>query len=137
MLALHVPDKRQAVHEMSRVLRPGGRAAISDVVADHDLLPERLRGAMAEVACVGAALTREGCERLLEGAGFELVAVESRDADAAALAERVEERLRGMRVLGLDEAPGISLGDAVEMAGEARRAIADGALGYAIFAARC
>ncbi len=122
------PDKSRAVAEMRRVLRPGGRVAVSDVVADAERLPEGLRGAIAALACVGGALPREGYERLLAAAGFELRAVESHDAAAARLAERVEHRLRGARLLGLSGAR-----DLVETVALARRALADGVLGYAIF----
>jgi arsenite methyltransferase len=132
------PDKQRAVAEMRRVLGPGGRVAICDVVAEHDRLPERLRGAMATVACVGTALSREGYERLLAGAGFELLAAEPHDAEARRLAERVVERLRGARILGLDGLVGsaIRLDEAIALVGEARAAIVEGVIGYTIFAAR-
>jgi arsenite methyltransferase len=131
------PDKPRALYEVGRVLKPGGRLALSDVVADRARLPEALDGPLAAVACVGEALSERGYERLLKAAGFRPTAVESRDEDAAVLAARVEDRLRGARLLGLDRAAAspIATSDAIEIVAAARRAIADGALGYAIFAA--
>ena len=131
------PDKPRALDEIGRVLKPGGRVALSDVIADRARLPQALDGPLAAVACVGEALPERGYERLLTAAGFRLTAVEPRDDDAAALAARVEDRLRGARLLGLDRAAGspIAASDAIEIVAAARRAIADGALGYAIFAA--
>lgn len=131
------PDKPGAIAEMLRVLRPGGRVAISDVVIDPERLPPQLLGPMGKIACVGSALTRAGYEDLLGSAGLEVFAVESRDADAASFARRIEERLRGARLLGLDRVAGspLEISEAIELIGLARRAIADGALGYAIFAA--
>lgn len=133
------PDKTRALAEIRRVLRPGGRIAISDVTADHGRLPERLQGTVATLACVGGALPATGYERLLAEHGLATFAVESRDSDADSLAGRLEDRLRFGRIMdkcranpalcpfGFDEAIG-----AVRLA---RRAIHEGALGYAIFAA--
>jgi arsenite methyltransferase len=131
------PDKPRALAEIERVLKPGGRLALSDVVAERARLPEELDGPLAAFACVGEALSKPGYERLLTAAGFRPTTVESRDEDAAALALRVEDRLRGARLLGLDRAADspIATSDAIEIVAAARRAIADGALGYAIFAA--
>jgi len=130
------PDKARAVAEMARVLRPGGRVAISDVVVDPERLPTKLSGSMATIACIGSALTQEGYEHLLAGAGLDVFAVESRREDAANLAQRVEERLRGARLLGLGPlTDSLGLADAIELTRMARRAISDGALGYSILAA--
>jgi hypothetical protein len=133
------PDKRRAVAEMRRVLRPGGRVVIADVVADHGRLPEQLQGTVATLACVGGAMPRAGYEKLLAARRLHTFAVESLDTEAARLAEQLEDRLRVGRLLercrssalcpfGFDEAIG-----AVRLA---RRAIDEGALGYAILAAR-
>lgn len=131
------PDKPKAVAEMGRILRPGGRLALADVVVDRERLPDELLGALGTIACVGSALTRSGYEELLAEGGFELFAVEDRTADTASFAERIEERLRGVRLLGLDALTGSPFGieEAIRLAGVARRAIADGSIGYAIFAA--
>jgi arsenite methyltransferase len=131
------PDKRRAMDEMRRVLSPGGRLALADVVVDRSRLPAELDGAFAVIACVGEALSRRGYEALLADAGFRVIATEPRDEDAAALAERVQDRLRGARLLGLDLGSGspLSVDQAIELVAAGRRAIADGALGYAILAA--
>jgi arsenite methyltransferase len=131
------PDKPQAVAEMRRVLRPGGRLALADVVVDRERLPDELLGPLGTIACVGSALTRGGYEGLLAEGGFDLFAVEDRTADTASFAERIEERLRGVRLLGLEGVAGSPFGieEAIRLAGVARRAIAAGSIGYAIFAA--
>ncbi len=131
-------DKRASVAEIRRVLRPGGRLALSDVIADHSRLPEGLRGALATIACVGSALTEDGYRELLERSGFELEVVEPAGGEVGRMAERVQTRLRGARLLGLDGLIPLEGGlpTAIALAGEARSAAAEGALGYAIFIAR-
>jgi arsenite methyltransferase len=63
-------DKPVVMHEMFRVLRPGGRLGISDVVAqDHLGLAERaVRGSY--VGCIAGALSFTEYRRELEAAGF-------------------------------------------------------------------
>jgi ubiquinone/menaquinone biosynthesis C-methylase UbiE len=132
------PDKLTAVSEMRRVLRPGGRLALSDVVADHERLPGDLRGPMATVACIGGALTDDGYRHLLERAGFSVLDSQSAEAEVTKMADRVSSRLRAARILGLDGLAPIEGGlrRAIELAHEAERAIAGQALGYGLWAAR-
>jgi arsenite methyltransferase len=131
------PNKARAASEIRRVLRPGGRLALCDVVVEHSRVGTDLRGPFAVLACVGAALARSGYERLLADAGLPVLAIESRDQDTAALARRVHDRLRGARLLGLERLAGAPLTttDAIEVVARAREAIRSGALGYAIFIA--
>lgn len=131
------PDQARAVAELRRALRPGGRLALSDVIVEPGRLPDELRGGLATIACVGSALPVTGYEQLLADAGFEAVRIERCDEEAARLAERVEERLRGARLLGfgsLAELP-LSVEEALAAVRAAREAIEEGALGYAIFSA--
>ena len=130
------PDKPKALAEMRRALRPSGVVAIADVTAKLDALPASLRGAAARVACVGDALPRDGYEALLRDAGFELVAAESHDGALAALAERVEARLRVARMLRPAEGFAELIAEATDLVREARRAIVRGSLGYRLFVAR-
>src|SRR5215203_504369 len=63
-------DKGQVLHEAFRVLRPGGRFAVSDVVAQGQL-PDDLRSDMeAWVGCVAGALEEGEYRGLLTEAGF-------------------------------------------------------------------
>ena len=63
-------DKRKVLAEAARVLRPGGRFAVSDVIADPDM-DEATRADMQQwTGCIAGALTREEFEQALAGAGL-------------------------------------------------------------------
>ncbi len=69
-------DKRGVLHEAFRVLRPGGRFAVSDVVLRGDV-PARVRQSMELwVGCVAGALEESEYRRLLADAGFEGISIE-------------------------------------------------------------
>lgn len=64
------PEKDRVFREAFRVLKPGGRLAIADVVATKPL-PERLRQQLASIgACVGGATLVDEVRRMLTSAGF-------------------------------------------------------------------
>jgi len=72
-------DKPRVLSEAFRVLKPGGRFAVSDMVflGDKGQLPEEVVQSIESWAgCVSGALQKDEYEGLLEGAGFEGVSVE-------------------------------------------------------------
>jgi len=73
------PDKDRVFREAQRVLKPGGRLAISDVVASADL-PESMRNdPYLHSACVAGASKIEDLEALLHAAGFVDIRIEPKD----------------------------------------------------------
>jgi arsenite methyltransferase len=129
------PDKRGAVGEMARAVRPGGTVAIADVTADLDALSPPLRSAAARVACVADARSADEYAALLRDAGCEPLAIERHDAELRAMAERVEARLRVARMLAAPGHERERIVEAVALARMAIDAIARGTLGYALIIA--
>ena len=69
-------DKRTVLSEAFRVLKPGGRFAVSDVVVRGDAPPEVRRNMERWVGCVAGALEEEQFIDMLRDAGFESPSVE-------------------------------------------------------------
>jgi SAM-dependent methyltransferase len=69
-------DKPSVLTEMARVLKPGGRLGISDVVAEDRLSPAHRAERGSHVGCIAGALSRSEYTAGLEAAGFEDVSVE-------------------------------------------------------------
>jgi arsenite methyltransferase len=68
-------DKPAVLTEIARVLKPGGRIGISDVVAEDRLTPADRAERGSHVGCIAGALSKGEYEAGLEAAGFEQVSV--------------------------------------------------------------
>lgn len=74
------PDKAQVFRDAFRVLKHGGRLAISDIVATAELPPEAKRDLALYTGCMaGASLVAE-LESMLHAAGFEQIGISPKDA---------------------------------------------------------
>ena len=66
-----VPDKRKVFREMNRVLKPGGRFMISDIVLERELPEIILNSASAYVGCVAGASLKQDYMDMIRDAGFQ------------------------------------------------------------------
>jgi len=89
-----VPDKAAVFKEVARVLRPGGRMVVSDILLDGRLPEAIQKDLLAYVGCVSGAIRREEYFALVGAAGFEKVEV-LRDVDyLATLIESAPDEVR-------------------------------------------
>lgn len=85
-------DRRQLFEEIFRVLRKGGRAAISDIVSDEDV-PEHLRqNPELWSGCISGAFREDRFLQAFEEAGFHGVTVAKRQAEPWRVVEGIEFR---------------------------------------------
>lgn len=81
------PDKPAVFREMFRVLKPGGRVAVSDIALKQPLPPEVGQDILALVGCIAGAVLSEDYERMLREAGFAAVQIVDTKKDLNAYAQ--------------------------------------------------
>ena len=81
------PDKMSVYRDAYRVLKPGGRLAISDILATAQL-PDEIKKNLALVsACVGGAATIDDTEDMLKQAGFRDIKINAKDISRDLISE--------------------------------------------------
>ncbi len=89
-------NKDRVLEEAFRVLKPGGRFAVSDVVTRGEILPEIRRSVLLWVGCVAGALQENEYKAKLAAAGFENIDIEPTRI------YRAEDALSFLKDQGLD-----------------------------------
>ena len=86
-----VPDKAAVFREVARVLRPGGRVVVSDIVLERPLPEAVAKDVLAWVGCVAGAAKREDYFRIVAAAGLSEVTLLADEDSLAVLAEVAPE----------------------------------------------
>jgi arsenite methyltransferase len=81
------PDKPAVFREIGRILKPGGRLAVSDIALKAELPEAVARSMAAYVGCIGCAIKIEDYRAGLHAAGFEHVEIVDSGADLNAYAK--------------------------------------------------
>jgi arsenite methyltransferase len=64
------PDKRQVWREIFRVLKPGGKACVSDLALTEELPPNVKKSVSALISCVGGAVLLDDTKKMISAAGL-------------------------------------------------------------------
>ena len=131
------PDKPAAASEFYRVLRPGGRAGLSDLTRSGPL-PSDLEGLLAWIACIADARPVAEYAAYLQSAGFQAPAVEPHNDALRQMVRDIEGRLLGaelMTKLKKLDLPGADFDQAKSLARAASSAVRAELLGYALLIA--
>jgi SAM-dependent methyltransferase len=76
-----VPDKDKAFSEIYRILKPGGRLAVSDIALHKTLPPELEQSVRALTGCITGAIVTSSYRDMLEDAGFSSVEITDMKSD--------------------------------------------------------
>jgi hypothetical protein len=130
-------DRRSAFGELARMLRPGGRLALSDVTFRPQALPEPIDSPLAQALCIPLGMGPEAYAQLLEESGFVLQRQTDYSGTIAQLLDKVES------LLGLAQQPALAgqadgepLRRIVAALHCARQLLQQGDLGYCAFIAQ-
>jgi arsenite methyltransferase len=133
------PDKTRAADEMARVLKPGGRLALSDMTVDQVRFPPDLNTLLMRVACIADARLGEAYSEGFAAAGFGDLCLRDANWALAEMVDQIKKRLLSfelMSKLGKLELAGIDLGsidlgEGKRMLSRCREIIEQGIAGYA------
>jgi len=131
-------DQPRALSEAFRVLRPGGRMGVTDVVVEREL-PPRAQTVLFHVACISGALPAKGYLDAMEGAGFRDILHEDHSYAIEGLLHKGERMVMGWRFaekmygVDLEAFTGMTQEEAKEMLAGAQEWVDRGDLGYALF----
>ena len=128
------PDKPTAAREFTRVLRPGGKAGLSDLTRES-ALPSELESLLAWVACIADARPLEEYADHLRNAGCDRIRTEAHHEALTQMVKEIRGRLATAQVLVAlkkIELPGVDLAHAQTVARSAEQAIRDEKLGYSL-----
>lgn len=128
------PDKRAAASEFARVLKPGGRAGLSDLTRSGPL-PKELDSLLAWIACIADARPVDEYAAYLQSAGFTVERVELHSHALADMITGIRTKLLGaelMLKLKQVDLPGVDFEQAKHLARNAADAVRKGNLDYAV-----
>jgi arsenite methyltransferase len=91
-----VPDKAAVFAEIARVLKPGGRVAVSDIVLERALPEAVAKDVLAWCGCVAGAALRGDYFRMVEAAGLRDVSVLKQEDYVASLAQIASDEAQSL-----------------------------------------
>jgi len=110
---VHDREKQHLISEIKRVLRPGGRVAISDIVSD-EVVPQRMKNdPELWSGCLSGAFTETGFLQAFLDAGFLAVTYDKWDREPWRIVEGIEFRPVTLTATKPEDKPCLDLGQAV------------------------